>query len=184
MCTHWTQNMRTPQRIGDGGFTLVEMMAVVGIIAIAVLLMAPNFVAMKQRYQLKQALIELQTNLNLSRMVAMSRNTPVTMTLAVVAGPPSNGRVTATFTPQGTTSANCLATNSLCVLPTFILHRDVTALLTGPTAITFSSLGLLVGGGAANQVMTLSNVRGDRMDIQITPAGKSRWCSTSPCPAN
>ncbi len=178
MCTQWTKNRTVLQRTKQDGFTLVEMMAVVGIMAIAAMLMAPNFVAMKQRYQLKQALIELQTNLNLTRMVAMSRNTTVTMTLAVV-----TGRVTATFTPQGTTSANCLATNSLCVLPTFIMHRDVTGLVTGPTAITFSSLGLLVGGGAVNQVITLSNVRGDRMDIQITPAGKSRWCSTSPCPA-
>jgi prepilin-type N-terminal cleavage/methylation domain-containing protein len=179
MYTHVNHGFNVLQRTKERGFSLVELMAVVGIIAIAAMLGAPNFVAWKQRYQLKQAVIELQTDLNLSRMVALSRNTTVTVTLAVV-----GGRVTATFTNPGATSADCLGTTSMCVLPTFIMHSDVTALVTGPTTVSYSALGLRVGGGPGNQVVTLRNVRGDRMDIQVTPAGKSRWCTSSPCPVN
>lgn len=178
MCTQWSQNSRVLQWTKEGGFTMVELMTVVGIIAIAVLLATPNFVAWKQRNQLKQELIVLHTNMNLSRMAAMSRNQTLTVTVALNAG-----RVTATFTDPSSTFATCLASTSSCVLPTQVMASDVIG-VSGTTTFQFTSLGLRSGGGAANLAITLSDARGNRFDIQVTPAGKSRWCTSSPCPVN
>ena len=176
MCRHWAQTSKMTGRSGDAGFTMVEVMIVVVIIMVAAVLGVPNFVAWKQRSQLKQELVTLQANMNLSRMAAMSRNTTMTVTVALNAG-----RVTATFTDPTATSAACLASAGSCALPSQVMSADVTA-VSGTTTFQYTSLGLRLGGGAANQSLTLTNVRGVRMDIQVTPAGKSRWCTVSPCP--
>jgi prepilin-type N-terminal cleavage/methylation domain-containing protein len=173
---HWAQTSKLTRQNGDAGFTMMEVMIVVVIIMVAAVLGVPNFVAWKQRSQLKQELVTLHTNLNLSRMAAMSRNTTITVTVVLNAG-----RVTATFTDPSATSAACLASAGSCVLPSQVMSADVTA-VGGTTTFQFTSLGLRLGGGTANQSVTLTNVRGTSMDIQVTPAGKSRWCTVSPCP--
>ncbi len=176
MCIHRTQTSKMPRRPSDAGVSILELMIVVAIIIVAAVVAVPNFVAWKQRSQLKQELVTLHANMNLSRMAAMSRNTTMTVTVALNAG-----RITATFTPTGTTPANCLANNTLCAIPTQVMNADVTT-VTGTTTFQFTSLGLRVGGGNAIQSLTLTNIRGTRMDIQVTAAGKSRWCTLSPCP--
>jgi Tfp pilus assembly protein FimT len=164
---------------------MVELMTVVAIITLVAAVAIPNYMTSMARARLKDAVTELHGNLNMARMAAMNRNTTVTVTLAVV-----NGRVTATFTNPNNTSANCLASTGLCVLPTQTMSNEVASiagLLGGtsqvlPLAINFNSLGLLVGTGTNIQTVRLTNTKGITFEIQITPAGKSRWCNTSPCP--
>lgn len=168
----------------EAGVTLVELMAVVAIIGLIAALAIPNYTRSMARATLKQALTELHGNLNMSRMAAMNRNTTITVTLAVV-----GGRVTATFTDPNSTSAQCLGDTRRCVLPTQTMPAEITgvaALLGGtaqvlPVAINFNSLGLLVGAGTSIQTVRLTNSKGTIFEIQITPAGKARWCTTSPC---
>jgi Tfp pilus assembly protein FimT len=160
----------------EAGVTLVELMTVVGIIAITTALAVPSFTNWLARSQLKEALLELHGNLNLARMTAMNRNTTITATLALV-----NNRVTATFTDPSATSAACLASRAACALPTQTMPGQVTG-FGGASLVQFNSLGLRVGGGTAAQAIQLTNSKGVTFEIQITAAGKARWCAASPCP--
>ncbi len=151
-------------------------MAVVGIIAIATALAVPSFTTWIARSQLKEALLELHGNLNLARMMAMNRNTTMTVTLAMV-----NSRVTATFTDPTATSALCLANRTVCAMPTQTMPGQVTG-FGGTSQVQFNSLGLRVGGGTAVQTIQLTNSNNVTFEIQVAAAGKSRWCTASPCP--
>lgn len=147
--------------------TVVELMVVVAIMAVIAALAVPSYTAWSARSKLKQALTELHSNLNLARMTAMNRNTTVTVALAIV-----NHQVTASFTVAG----------GGVVLPQQVMDPVVTT-LGGVSQIQFNSLGLLVGAGTTNQTITLTNSFSVTYEIQVTPAGKARWCTVSPCPS-
>lgn len=150
---------------GEAGASLAEVLIVLAIIGIASMIAVPNFIDWYSRVEFRQAVVDLQGNLSLARMAAMNRNTTVTVTLAVEAG-----RVTASFTAGG-----------VDVLPKHTLSKEVAG-WGGTSPVQFSSLGLRVGGGTGSQVVTLTSRHGLTYEIQVTPAGKVRWCPTSPCP--
>src|SRR6059036_1523052 len=143
----------------DAGFTLVELMTVAAIITIGTAMAVPSYQQWIARYQLKQATTEINSELSLSRMAAMNRNTTVTVSLAV-----ASGKVTATIT-DGTGAQ---------VMPPATMQNKVTGVSGGP--IVFNSLGLRVGGGAGNQTVTITNNNGLTYSIRVTPAGKVNWC--------
>jgi prepilin-type N-terminal cleavage/methylation domain-containing protein len=160
-------------RSRESGVTLVELMVVVAILALASAFAVPNYVAWNARHQLKQAITELYGNLNLARMAAMNRNTTVTIDLAAGVVDPSDGKpkITATFTDAGGAS----------VIQPQRMRIAITG-VTGAAQVRFNSRGLRVGGGTAVQAITLTNGKGLTYEIQVTPGGKVRWCFTSPCP--
>lgn len=160
----------------ETGVTMLEVMTVVAIIGIATALALPNFANWLARSDLKESMVELQGNLNMARMTAMNRNTTVTVTLVMV-----NNRVNATFTDPASNQAACTADNQRCILPTQIMPSRVTG-FSGTASVQFNSLGMRVGGGTAAQAIRLTNNQGTTYEIQVTAAGKSRWCTTSPCP--
>ena len=166
---------RSDLRSGEAGVTLVELMTVVGIIALVTAMALPSYKSWNAKVNLKEALLELNSNLSVARMAAMNRNTTITATIVV-----SGGRVNATFTNPGNTSANCLADRSNCVLPTQVMPIDVTQ-VGGTTTFQFNSMGMRVGGGTANQTVTLTNRDGLTYSIQVSPAGRTRWCISSTC---
>ena len=140
-------------------------MVVVGIMAFAVAIAVPNYVRWNSTSQLKQATTELHGELTLARLSAMNRNRSVTVTAAIV-----NGRVEATF----------IDGSGAQVMPPHTMLALVTGVTGGP--ITFSSLGVRVGGGAGNQLVTLTNTQALTYSIAVTPAGKSTWCPQATCP--
>ncbi len=152
---------------GESGFSTFEVLTVVSILSIATAMVVPNYLQMNERSVMKQATSELHAQINVARMNAMNMNTTVNVNLAM-----TGGRVTATFTNAG----------GGAVMEPKVLRQDITG-FTGAALVQFSSLGLRLGGGAGNQTITLQSRNGLRHDIQITPAGKARWCSSSPCPA-
>ncbi|TKB73448.1 MAG: hypothetical protein E8D45_09275 [Nitrospira sp.] len=158
-------NRLTRQR--EGGFSTFEVLTVVSIVGIATAMVVPNYIQMNERSLMKQAASELHAQINVARMNAMNQNTTVNVNLMM-----SAGYVRATFTNTGGGE----------VMEPKVLRRDITG-FTGATQVRFSSLGLRLGGGGGNQTITLQSVNGLRNDIQITPAGKTRWCAQSPCPA-
>ena len=149
----------------QAGFTITELMVIVGIIALATALAVPNYSRWNTTSQLKQAATELQGELNLARLAAMNRNRSVTVTAAIV-----NGRVTATF----------IDGSGAQVMPPHTMLPLVNGVTGGP--ITFGSLGIRVGGGAGNQLITLTNTQALTYSIAVTPAGKSTWCPRATCP--
>ena len=140
-------------------------MTVAAIITIGAALAVPSYQQWISRYQLKQATTEIHSELSLSRMAAMNRNTTVTAALAVV-----GGRVTATFTDG----------NGAQVMPPATMQNQVTLVAGGP--VQFNSFGLRVGGGAVNQTVTITNSQGLTYSIAVTPAGKVSWCPKATCP--
>lgn len=154
--------------------SLLEMMVVVSILSLGAAMAVPDFLLLTARSQLKQGTKELSSHLSTARMLAMNRNTTITATVAQIACPPATtscGRLQATFTYPG--GGTAMATD---LLPAQIIATG------GVSQIQFNSLGLRVGGGAANQAMTLTNSKGVTFEVQVTPAGRIRWCPTSPCP--
>ncbi|MGH7208178.1 MAG: pilus assembly FimT family protein [Nitrospiraceae bacterium] len=140
-------------------------MVIVGIIAFATAIAVPNYLRWNTTAQLKQATTELQGELSLARLSAMNRNRSVTVTLAIV-----NNRVTATF----------IDGSGVQMMPPHTMLALVTGFTGSP--ITLSSLGVRVGGGAGNQLITLTNSQALTYSIVVTPAGKSTWCARATCP--
>lgn len=149
----------------EAGFTLVELMTVATIITIGAALAVPSYQQWIARYQLKQAATEINSEFSMSRMAAMSRNTNVIVTLAVV-----GSRVQAQFNDA----------SGAQVMPPATMQSQVTGVAGGP--VMFSSLGLRVGGGAGNQTVTVTNSQGLTYSIRITPAGRMNWCPQATCP--
>ena len=136
-----------------------------GIIALGTALAVPNYVRWNATAQLKQATTEVQGELNLARLSAMNRNRSVTVTATIV-----NNRVTVTF----------IDGSGAQVMPPHTMLGLVTGVTGGP--IVFSSLGMRVGGGAGNQLITMTNNQALTYSIAVTPAGKSTWCAQATCP--
>jgi Tfp pilus assembly protein FimT len=149
------------------------MMVVVSILSVGAAMAVPNFLMTTARYQLKQGTKELAGNMNTARILAMNRNTTVSVTTAQIACPPATancGRVQASFTyPGGGTAMTAQ------LLPAEVRQAGGTA------QVQFNSMGLRAGGGVANQSVTLTNSKGVTFEIQVTPAGRIRWCANSPC---
>ena len=152
----------------ESGFTLIEVMIVVAIIGIASALAIPNYVGWKAQHDLREAVSEFSSNLNLARVVAMNRNRQATVTIQLVAGRINVSGVTG-VTPT-----------FLNIFPPATLSQNVTGLPGGTANVLFSSMGLSVA--AANQVIQLVNTRGDVYSVSVMPSGKVTWCAQSTCP--
>lgn len=137
----------------EKGFTLIEVLIVVGIMGIAAAMAVPNYLQWSARSQLKQVTTELQGNLNLARLAAMNRNSLVTMTLTM-----ASGQWTADFGG---------------VIPPLVMPIGI---MTAATTVRFNSLGLLVGAGGP---ILLSNNSGQTYSIGISAGGKTRWCQNT-----
>ena len=151
--------------VSQRGFTLLEMMVVTTIIGIGAALAVPSYTQWNARYQLRQAVTEINSQLTLARMAAMNRNTSVNVTVSVV-----NGRVTIAATDV----------SGAQVLPAQSMMVHVTNVVGGP--VQFNSLGVRFGGGAGNQTLTVRNDQGLIYSITITRGGKTTWCASPTCP--
>lgn len=151
----------------EGGFTLLELMIVVAIIGIGIAIAVPNYLQWLARYQLRQAATEIQNQLSLARISAMSRNSVVNVNFAL-----SGGKVQI--------SAGDAA--GFSVIPITSMTSGVIGLSPAPTTIAFSPLGIRSGGGVGNQQIGITNGYGLAYSVRITPRGKVSWCPEATCP--
>jgi len=68
------------------GFSLLELMIVIGIIAILSAIVTPNIIAWYQDQGLKSAVVELQSDLQLAKMSAVKQNQGCSVNINVGAG--------------------------------------------------------------------------------------------------
>lgn len=143
----------------EAGLTLPELTIIMVIMALGTMMATPVYLDWAARADLRQGAVELTSTLSYARMSAMNRNQMIQVTLAVV-----GGRVQITTNGLGTTT----------------LGSSVTSFTGGP--VRFSSQGLRFQGGAGDQLITLTNRRGQTFSVRVTPSGKSDWCPQAACP--
>jgi len=161
------------------GFTLLEVMIVVAIIGIASALAAPSYNAWIARYQLREGISEMQHQLVLARMMAVSRNVPVTVTMGL-----SNGFLQLT-TANAATGTVISASQGMSVPQVVMLNVGPSpAWTTVATAtVSFNSMGMRIGGPgpALNQELALVNSKGVQYALKVTPRGIANWCPDQVC---
>jgi type IV fimbrial biogenesis protein FimT len=163
----------------ETGFTLIEMLIVVAIIAIAGLIALPNYLVWQSRSELRQAVTEVQNQLLLARMAALSRNAPVTVAISL-----ANGAVQTTTTNaatgvqiMGSFSVRLPHVVNLKVGPSGAWTSAVTA------NVSFNSMGMRSGGPGPtlNQELAMVNDQGVQFSMKVTPRGVVNWCQDSVC---
>lgn len=151
----------------DGGFTMIEIMVVTAIIGLTSMLAVPNYTDWNAKYQLGRAAKEIQNQLSLARINAMSRNSVVTVNLTLAGG---KVQIAATDASGGT------------VIQATQMMDSVTGLNPAPAVVAFSPLGTRTGGGGGNLQVQIINTKGLSYSVQVTPRGKVSWCPSAACP--
>lgn len=163
----------------QGGFTLIETMIVVAIIGIATAIALPNYSIWLSRSELRQAVTEVQNQLLLARMAALSRNSPVTVAISL-----ANGSVQMTVT-NAATGVQVMASSSVRLPHVVDLKTGPSAAWTSvPTAnVSFNSMGMRTGGPGPtlNQELAMVNDKGHQFALKVTPRGVVNWCPDSVC---
>ena len=154
-------------RLREDGFTLIEIAIVIAIVGLTSALAVPNYINWHAKYQLRQAATEIQNQLSLARISAMSRNSVVNVSFVV-----SGGKV----------RFSAGDASGLSVIPMTEMMNAVTGLNPAPTAVAFSPLGIRSGGGTGNQQIMISNNQGLSYSVRVTPRGKVSWCPAATCP--
>lgn len=174
-----TKRQKTRLTSSETGFTLMEMVIVVAIIGITGLIALPNYLVWQSRSELRQAVTEVQNQLLLARMAALSRNAPVTVAISI-----ANGAV-------GTTTTNT-ATGAQIMGSFSVRLPHVVDLKVGPSAawtstatanVSFNSMGMRSGGPGPtlNQELAMVNDNGVQFAMKVTPRGVVNWCQDAVC---
>ena len=137
------------------GFTLIEMMVGIAILSILVSIAIPNYLTWNARYQFKDTARMLSSNLVLTRISSMSRNTGTALTLQAVGG---------------VTQYNSEAPG----MPTMTFPADVSVNGALPVTVNFNQFGQRTSGGAGNQIINLDSTEqpNTRYVLTITTSGK------------
>jgi prepilin-type N-terminal cleavage/methylation domain-containing protein len=155
----------------NSGFTLIELMVVVGILTIAVALAVPEFVRWHVQSQLRQATTEIATQLVLARMAAMNRNKSVDVTVQ---------------TAGGAVHISAIAPASgVAVIKDKVFPSRVASVVGSPVTVSFSSLGLRTTGGTGTQTIGVCDTYRRQYSVSIIASGKVQWsvnASGTACP--
>lgn len=155
--------------VNAAGFSLVELLVVVGILSILSALAAPSFSLMLANNQVRTGAEGILSGLQLARTEAIRRNTNVSFTLNS-----GTGWTIATVSPASniqTRPANEAGRN-----------LQVTS-LNGQTSLTFTPIGEVFNystGGNLTRVTIAPSAAissGDNLRIDISAAGQIRMCN-------
>jgi type IV fimbrial biogenesis protein FimT len=151
------------------GFTLMEVMIVTAIIGLLSAIAVPNYLQWQSRYQLKEAAMEITSELMMSRFLAMNRNVAITTTFTI-----SGGQLTTFATdPNG---------NPLITQVTR-LPKVTNFVLVGGGNLQFGSSGLRASGTpGSDQLIQVTNDTGKVYSVRLTQGGKANWCPKDTCP--
>lgn len=171
-------------RARDRGFSLVETMVVVAIVAIVSAIAAPSFVEMIRNNRLSAATSALQSSLNLARSEAIKRGSDARVTVAAngIAGNWANGW---TVFDDKTTTANggvgpADDTSGQRLEVVGVLSGPVSSSQTNATLnyFTYSGQGRLIdvtGGTVVNRSFWFFDSTSDKYCLIINKTGRVRF---------
>jgi type IV fimbrial biogenesis protein FimT len=183
------------------GFSLIETLVVIAIVAIAMAIAIPSFGSMMQKNRLSSAASALQVSLSLARSEAIKRgiDSRVTVTANTTAGVWTNGWTV--FLDRTTTANNGVsppASTDCSLSTTTACPLEVVAAPTGPVStsqtssfnyFTYNGQGRLVdvNGGYANRSFWFFDGSSDKYCLVVNSSGRVRTevvasataCSTS-----
>ncbi|MEO5955448.1 MAG: GspH/FimT family pseudopilin [Nitrospiraceae bacterium] len=149
----------------ERGFTMIEMMIVTAIIGTLSAIAIPSYTEWKARHDLREAVSDIASDLNLARVVAINRNRQATVTIQLS----GSGVVQVSGSTPGVT-----------IFPSQTMNGNVTGLPGGTTNVVFSSMGLSTT--SANQSVQVANSKGLVYSVSVMPSGKVTWCAKATCP--
>lgn len=160
---------------GRAGFTLIEVMIGLTVMAILMVMGLPSFTAWLQKGQIRTAAEAIQNGLSLARAEAVRRNTKVSFSMA---GPDSSWTVAVVTEPVPPIQARTGAEGSSNAV---VAVAAPSAL---PVEIEFDGLGR--ANLAANLLIQVTNPVGGAcgtdltqmrcLNVQVTPGGTVRMC--------
>ena len=147
------------------GFTAMELMVVIAIIAIISALSIPNLIAWRSNYQLRGSAREVQAAINEARLAAVKENAIATVTFDI-----ADRQVQMSVTNRATGAATTKATR---------LKPAVRIASTSFTSngFRFNSRGLpinLADDSFAAGTVTVSNSAGDALRVIMSSTGNTR----------
>jgi len=163
--------MSKRHKTSQTGFTLIEILIVVAIIGIGSAIAVPTYIQWNARYVLRQAMVDLASNLTMARISARNRNIAVVSTLTLVG---STVTMTTTNVP-----GTVVVIPPVTFPPSIIDVRD--AANANPVTIAFTPLGIQ-GAGTSPLPVLITNNDGLTYSVFVTPSGKVNSCTKVTCP--
>jgi type IV fimbrial biogenesis protein FimT len=147
----------------DRGLTLIELMVVIGIIAVVSAIAVPNLIGWRGKRQLEAAVNEVQTAINLAKTTAVKRSTPVTILLTT----PAHGATVFTDTNKnGSMDPGDLVVHT-------IFFADSVNLSASLSSLSFDQRGF-----TSADSITLSSTQNSRqamIDVTVTGSSRINW---------
>jgi type IV fimbrial biogenesis protein FimT len=171
--------MNAPRRLRQAGFTLVELMIVVALVAILLALAAPSFRETLARNRLEGVAGELATDFQYARSEAVARNAQVGLFVGA--------NCYTVFVVNGTApNSACVHASPIKVVPIDAASISLAFLSTAATTqayIQFDPVRGMAADSAGNdwqgQVTVSTSVGNWQLRTAVTNAGRVRTCSPS-----